>query len=84
MRSKHQGHAAEVGVLIRMLKLSTFPHLYMVYFRFRNDSMRQRWAKRRQLTIKDETVRGALPLFKLRSKEDRLRWQKLVSSVWIN
>ena len=52
MRSKHQGHAAEVGVLIRMLKLSTFPHLYMVYFRFRNDSMRQRWAKRRQLTLR--------------------------------
>ena len=27
---------------------------------------------------KDETVRGSLPLFKLRSKADREKWQKLV------
>ena len=26
---------------------------------------------------KDETVRGALPLFKLRSKQDREQWRKL-------
>ena len=27
---------------------------------------------------KDETVRGCLPLFKLRSRADREAWQKLV------
>ena len=27
---------------------------------------------------KDETVRGSLPLFKLRSKADREAWRKLV------
>ena len=26
---------------------------------------------------KDETVRGSLPLFKLRSKQDREQWRKL-------
>ena len=31
------------------------------------------------LDEKDETVRGSLPLFKLRSREDRERWRKLVS-----
>ena len=30
---------------------------------------------------KDETVRGSLPLFKLRSKSDREAWRKLVSLV---
>ena len=29
---------------------------------------------------KDETVRGSLPLFKLRSKADREAWRKLVFS----
>ena len=33
------------------------------------------------LDEKDETVRGSLPLFKLRSREDRERWRKLVSLV---
>ncbi len=28
---------------------------------------------------RDETVRGTLPLFKLRNKVDRAAWQKLVS-----
>ena len=37
--------------------------------------------KEQAVDLKDETVRGALPLFKLRSKEDRLKWQKLVSSL---
>ena len=31
--------------------------------------------------LKDETVRGKLPLFKLRSREDRQKWQKLVSDT---
>jgi hypothetical protein len=32
-----------------------------------------------QVDKKDETVRGTLPLFKLRSKADREKWQKLVN-----
>ena len=38
--------------------------------------------KEEAVDLKDETVRGALPLFKLRSKEDRLRWQKLLEMMF--
>ena len=31
--------------------------------------------------LKDETVRGMLPLFKLRSKDDRASWRKLAFPV---
>ena len=31
---------------------------------------------------RDETVRGTLPIFKLRSKEDREGWKKLVSDKY--
>jgi len=36
-------------------------------------------AKEAKKTVdpKDETVRGSLPLFKLRSREDREQWRKL-------
>ena len=38
---------------------------------------------------RDETVRGVLPIFKLRSKEDRKEWKKMVgdllfSNTWNN
>ena len=40
-------------------------------------------AKEAKKTVdpKDETVRGALPLFKLRSREDREQWRKLAFPV---
>ena len=37
-----------------------------------------REAKIEPVDKKDETVRGTLPLFKLRSRADRAKWQKLV------
>ena len=33
---------------------------------------------------KDETVRGSLPLFKLRSKQDREQWRKLAFPVGLD
>ena len=31
--------------------------------------------------LKDESVRGTLPLFKLRSKQDREQWRKLAFPI---
>lgn len=37
--------------------------------------------KKTEVDLKDETVRGSLPLFKLRSKADRDQWRKLAFPV---
>ena len=37
--------------------------------------------KKAEVDLKDETVRGSLPLFKLRSKADRDQWRNLAFPV---
>ena len=39
-------------------------------------------SENRKQDPRDETVRGVLPIFKLRSKEDREGWKKLVSDKY--
>ena len=63
---------------MRMRKLSSSLHGVLVVQR-RVDQAKE--AKEQAVDLKEETVRGVLPLFKLRSKEDQLKWQKLVSSL---
>ena len=67
---------------MRMWKLSSSLY-FVLQVQQRVDQAKE--AKEQAVDLKDETVRGGLPLFKLRSKEDRLKWQKLVSSLgWID
>ena len=39
-------------------------------------------SENRKQDLRDETVRGVLPIFQLRSKEDREGWKKLVSDKY--
>ena len=83
MRSKHSGEAIQVVILTFTLNS----------WKIHSSQVQQRLnAARRSSTElnedkKDETVRGSLPLFKLRSQADREAWRKLVmfgslSGMW--
>ena len=41
-------------------------------------------ASKVDVDLKDETVRGTLPLFKLRSKNEREQWRKLAFPLPVN
>ena len=77
MRSKHSGEAVQV-VISTLLTLNSWK-IYFCQVQQRLDAAKVTTEVNEDK--KDETVRGSLPLFKLRSKSDREAWRKLVSLV---
>ena len=71
MRTKHGGLALQV--LLSIKKIASNVHLYFQVQR----QVEAGKARKVETDLKDETVRGTIPLFKLRSKNDREQWRKL-------
>ena len=75
MRTKHSGQAVQVVFSTFTLKSENF----LPYVQVRLDAAKEAGREVNE-DKKDKTVRGSLPLFKLRSKADREAWRKLVFS----
>ena len=74
MRTKHSGLALQVMLFFEF----SFCNLYCLQVQMQVDAGK---AAKVDTDLKDETVRGMLPLFKLRSKDDREQCCALVISV---
>ena len=74
MRTKHSGLALQVMLFFEFLLCN----LYCLQVQMQVDAGK---AAKTDTDMKDETVRGMLPLFKLRSKNDREQWRKLALPV---
>ena len=74
MRSHHSGIAAQVLLFFEF----TFCNLYCFQVQMQVQAAK---ATKVDTDLKDETVRGMMPLFKLRSKNDREQWRKIDQSL---
>ena len=74
MRSHHSGIAAQVLLFFEF----TFCNLHCFQVQMQVQAAK---ATKVDTDLKDETVRGMMPLFKLRSKNDREQWRKMAFPV---